>query len=187
MICSQVFLCGSRFGSLGSVALGTSDGSLLILGAGDKSLSEWEGNENVAAVRKNGKNKVLKVSMASCWSTPEGDTVVTGDSSGRIRLLISNGENLVESRALSMQYGNPSSGPVSIRSICLSSDKSKALVGTNCCEVIEIFLWRQDSNIVIPSSAAQPKELCRVLNRGHFKDELWYNCVVHKDPLHGTL
>lgn len=179
----QVFLCGARFGSSGSVALGTSDGLVLTLDGTSKELSRGSEKTKSHVKQNEQSTKTSKVSVSSCWSTPSGDTVLFGQSDGRVLILCVNddGNTLSEKATLNIEYEGESgaSRSASIRSVCLASDGAKALIGTHRCEVLEIPLPCQypivafNINVGISNSGLSTSQSCSVINRGHFKDELW--------------
>lgn len=170
-------MCGARFGRAGSVLLGTGEGSLLILSGDGKSISEWGGSRKVVSHPSGEKKKATKDCVATCWSNPAGSTVVVGNSSGLLRILNFDVEadKLIESSCVSVRCGglHESTRAASIRSVCMSSDESTVLIGTQRCEVVQISLPFREPEVMISSSDSQTKPSHVVLNRGHFKDELW--------------
>jgi WD40 repeat protein len=182
---NNIFLAGARFGAKGSLMIGTADGDMLILDGADKSISQWDDGSEPAPARKGekaGGKKGGRVSVAACWATPAGDAVVTGDSQGLLRVLRAGGGGvLTQSCSVTMAYGEAggeAGRPASIRSVCLSADGAKALVGTQRCEVVEVALPAGEGAHTVTLMAddappPKPQPAHAVLNRGHYRDELW--------------
>lgn len=171
-------MCGACFGALGCAAIGTADGSLLIVDGSDRSISLWDGGTFTPASKGKDK-KSTKVSVASCWSSSDRDTVVVGDSIGNVRVLKVKANKLTESGKVLLHYGdkNKPSPPVSVRSVCLASNGSKLLVGTYRCEVVEVKLPLEGDELSLCSGASTSPSHS-VINQGHFKDELWYTRLI---------
>eukprot|EP00606_Chrysophyceae_sp_TOSAG23-5_P000614 GSChrysophyteH2.ASY1.ANO1.813.1 assembled CDS len=114
----KLMMCVSHFGE-DSYVVGTSGGDIL-LGSAGKLL-----DNKLCAL------KAHKKSVNSIWIHPSGTTMVTGDSSGHI-IIWSVDPNSSKILTSVREFELPP-----VRSVCLSHDLKKCLVGTQACEIIE--------------------------------------------------
>jgi microtubule-associated protein-like 6 len=131
--------------------VGTSDGDILVYSPGGALTRHPNFKAGQAASR-----------IFAVWSNDDGRVVVTGDSAGRICVWDEGSQEGAKSFVLKLNQ--ISDRPSCIRSVCLSDDRTKILVGTQDCEVVEVQLERAVSAGTV---TAEP------LLVGHFKDELW--------------
>ena len=144
-------------------AAGTSDGDILLF---DKAIL----NTKVMYA------KVHKKSVNSLWTNASGSKLLSGGSDGKVVIwAVENAKSLTRTQEFSLTGCNYArDGPTSkassvppVRSVCLSGDGSKCLVGTQSCEIIE---YAVDTALTDGKAHVLPS---KVLLCGHFKDELW--------------
>jgi microtubule-associated protein-like 6 len=150
----------------GTYVVGSSEGDLMIFN--DKTLTISNVN-HIQAVN-------------ALWSNHNGDIVVSGGRDGYVKIYKCDGKKLSKVTefcitGFSVGVENISSHagkPPPIRSVCLSSDYRRVLVGTQTCEILEFELksgasFFDESKILIDSTDILPSNVVI----GHWKDELW--------------
>eukprot|EP01038_Epipyxis_sp_PR26KG_P010144 gene10144-13646_t len=170
-------------------ALSTSDGLLMFL-SGD----------TVTPYKSNATKPIHEgKSINALWSNPVGDTMVSGGKDGSVIVwLVKPNSNppFVEldrlsdfkvfspvlTQQLSTQSGSitsmfgiagASAQAAFVRSVCLSSDGTKVLVGTQNCEIIEFEMTGSDKSFKSKHSLNRSDLKSSSIIGGHFKDELW--------------
>lgn len=117
------------------------------------------------------------------WSNQNGDIVVSGGRDGYVKIYKCDKKKLSKITEFcitgySVGVENISAHvdvkPPPIRSVCLSSDYKRVLVGTQTCEILEFELksgasFIDESKILIDSTHIIPSTVVI----GHWKDELW--------------
>ena len=117
-----------------------------------------------------GKGKAVN----ALWS--RGDVVLSGGKDGKILLFKKEGvESIKMLASFSVTFeGAPT--VVNVRSVCMSVDSTKVLIGTQTCEIIEVTRTEPKSRFDDTNTSTAAAELLvhgrRVLN-GHFAGELW--------------
>jgi WD40 repeat protein len=131
-----------------------------------------------------------KAAINAIWSSIDRLFMITGDKDGKIILWdISTGklrivfEFFLEGSSVSAPLEGivPKGGdslneavkPPSIRSVCLSPDGKKLLIGTQACEILEYQLSSEKSFLSLAFDSARPKFHIKPIVSGHFHGELW--------------
>jgi len=149
-------------------AAGTSEGDILIF-------------EKATLVAKATLAKQHKKSINSIWSNESGNVLITGGSDGKVIVWRVAGSSLTRRQEFSLTGSNytrstPNAKAVSVppvRSVCLSGNGTKCLVGTQSCEIIEYTL--KSGAAFGNSQEGDTEAACdaKMLLCGHFKEELW--------------
>jgi microtubule-associated protein-like 6 len=109
---------------MNDVVIGTNEGDLLLF-RGESVLSSHDKAHEKAAVN-------------ALWATPEGDVVVSGGKDGKVIIWAKMPDALIRLANFNVFNCATSGTLASLRSICLSRDRSAILVGTQQCEIIEL-------------------------------------------------
>ncbi len=128
--------------------------------------------------------KAHKKSINSLWVHPSGSVFVSGDSTGKVivwHIITENAIPIVKPFGnfviTGSNYGKltpnaKESRVPPIRSICLSEDMKKCLVGTQASEIIEYTLTTNNGNF-FDMPVKQDLVSSKIILCGHYKDELW--------------
>lgn len=173
---SKTYMCFAQLHDSGKrVVCGNSDGDVLLL-----------------AVSGKGKRVVVplggshKGSVNAIWSHPGGSGFITGGKGGTVFLWNCGDENtlpfIIHQFTVSDYCGASLTPPASVppvRSVCISQDGKKAIIGTQTCEVLEYVLpaatgfWTNTTGNTSSKSTVKVHPTGTILLQGHFKDEVW--------------
>ena len=168
---NKTFLCSVRVGCFGGdgVAVGTNEGDLVIL----------KQSSSVACTFAKIHDKAVNAIYCG-----DGDRLLTGGKDGRINLLIRAGDDFTKCASFCITSGDV------VRSLSLSEDGRKLLVGTQSCQVFE-YTASPSSDVVVKKETAAEKlkavipevmsnasVVFRTLIVAHCAGELW-GLAVH--------
>jgi microtubule-associated protein-like 6 len=187
-------MCVSPVAGEKQCVAGTSEGHLLYVQSG-------------SLMKEKCIEKLHSKSINSLYSTPDGATLITGGADGKICCIHVDGKLASDVKLLVLSIFNVYgiSGSLSakprappIRSVCISSDSSKILVGTAACEIVEIHAtsktpfayagkttsreMEMKSNALIKNSLEPEKMKEDVMIVGHYKHELWGLAIRPSTP-----
>ena len=194
----------AAWGPKGSTVCGTSDGDVMVLVGKDmgKESAKYlvtadpegiklgtaaaSGDKKAAAAAPPAEgSRAHDKAVNALWSSPDGQLIVSGGAEGKVMLwkVVPDPKEgqlfkLRKLREFTGQEGAPLVRSA-IRSVCVSSDGKKLLVGTIASEVCEFNLegaapgGLTELLVEDPAKAKQALPAASALVNGHFKDELW--------------
>jgi microtubule-associated protein-like 6 len=163
------------------------DENQMVSGSGGGELYVWTGRNCTKSVKAHDK------SVNSLYYSAANKLLVSGGKDGHVK---------VWSRILKLQQDfnihdcavppaiegvKPASRPSimdSVRSVCLSEDATKILVGTRGCEIFEISATTGTNTNMPPDQTA---DVGSVLVSGHYRDELWGLAIHPSKPEYATV
>lgn len=184
---NKTFLCAARLGGFGgdSVAVGTNDGDLIVL----------KGTAMAST-----QSKVHDKALNALWSSQDGCQLVSGGRDGKVILWAKLADDIVKISSFSISSGKL---PPAVRSVCMSDDRTKVLIGTQTCEILQFEVTaapaaadvrlttdpafeksRDKVDGAMPWQYSDATLARRTLVSGHFLGELW-GLAVHPEPSRG--